>query len=733
MRDTLVQSLHQLPPPPPNFTGRDTDLDELKRKLTSLEAGGVTISSVRAGLQGMGGVGKTALAVVLAHRLKDRYPDAQLFLNLRGADPDRRPSVKPAEAMQNIIQSFRPEARLPDTLDELAPIYRSVLAGAGHVLLLLDNAADAAQVSPLLPPPNCLLLVTSRQQFQIPSLETRSIDCLDPGNSRELLLKLAPRINGHANEAAELCGYLPLALEVFAGAVNARRLYSVPELLERLCAGKDKLAPVEATFQVSFDLLSAEMRQRWTVLAVFPASFDLSAAAAVWEEKKDAARDSMQTLVNASLVEWNETSGRFHLHDLVRQFCDGRLSADDRDGVLFRYAKHFTNVAAAAGGLYLKGGDSVLHGLQLFDRERAHLEAAFEWLQSRVDLQSAALLDLLVDAVADTSEFRFHPRQHIRWLEARRTAARVTKNRQTEGSVLCNIGRVYAESGEASKAVKFHEQALMIAREIGDRKAEGIVLGNLGIAYAYLGESRRALRLFEQGLAIAQEIRYRRGEGNALGNLGNVYRDMGEMGRAVVFYEQSLRSHCETGNLHGESVSLGNLGVAYATLGDPRKAREFFERQLVIVRQIGDRRGEGHVLSNLANTYKSHDELRKAIKFYERALVISHEIGDRRGEANTLGNLGLVHAAMSDTRKAIEFYEQQLVITREIGDRRGEGNALFNSALTLDTLGNRAPAIDRAEAALKIFESIQDPNASKVRAQLAEWRGGGSPAGSPST
>ncbi len=745
------------------LVGRDDALSDLERKLSAHEATGATISGARAGLQGMGGVGKTALATVLAHRLKDRYPDAQLFLNLRGADPEHRPPVTSIEAMQSVIHSFQPEARLPDTLDALMPIYHSVLANGGHMLLLLDNAADAAQVRPLLPPPNCLLLVTSRQQFALPGLETRNLDCLAPEKSRELLLKLAPRLDGHADEAAKLCGHLPLALEVFAGVVNDKRLFPVPELIDRLRTRQDKLAPVEAAFQVSYDLLSAGLRRRWTLLAVFPTSFDLHAVAAMLGDSVDSARDAMQELVNASLVEWNETNGRFRLHDLVRQFCDDRLPSSDRTGGHFRHASHYRDVAAEAGKLYLKGGENVLRGLELFDRERAHLETAFAWLQSRRDRESAAVLVSLVGAVAYTGNLRFNSRQLILWLGVQLEAARIAKDRKAEDAALGNLGVAYAELGDARKAIEFHEQSLIIDREIGDRRGEGIALGNLGAAYAILGDARKAIEFFEQALTIACEIGDRRDQGNALGNLGIAYKNLGdarkaieffekhlviarEIGdrrsegnalgnlgiayailgdprKAIEFYEQALTIACKIGDRHGEGNSLGNLGIAYAELGDARKAIEFHEQSLIIDREIGDRRGEGATLGNLGNAYKNLGDARKAIEFFEQHLVIAREIGDRRSESNALGNLGIAHFSLGDARKAIEFYEQQASIAREIGDRRGEGITLWNSALALDKLGDRAHAIARAEAALQIFETIEDPNAAKVRAKLAAWRG----------
>ena len=143
---------------------------------------GVAISASGAGIQGMGGVGKTALATVLAHRLKDKYPDAQICLNLRGFDQTDRKPMPPAEAMQGIIHAFQPEVKVPETAEELSPIYNSVLNEAGRVLLFLDNAANAEQIQPLLPPSNCVLLVTSRNQFSLPGLATRNIDCLPPGS-----------------------------------------------------------------------------------------------------------------------------------------------------------------------------------------------------------------------------------------------------------------------------------------------------------------------------------------------------------------------------------------------------------------------------------------------------------------------------------------------------------------------------------------------------------------------
>jgi len=750
-----LSSLHQLPAPPADFTGREKELDELAK---AVERGGVTIS----GVAGMGGVGKTALALKLAAQLEPRYPEAQFYLDLKGTSPQ---PLSAADAMAHVIRGYHPEAQLPEGAAELAALYRSVLHGK-RALLLMDNAASADQVQPLIPCGSCVLLVTSRQYFTLSGFHPLDLEALPPGDARDLLLKIAPRIGEHADEIARLCGYLPMALELAARTLAQHRDLAPGDYVSRLGEARTRLDLVEASLSLSYDLLDAETQRRWRVLSVFPDTFDVAAAAAVCEIEPGVAQEALSGLVARSMVEWDETSRRYRLHDLLRLVSDARMSDAERPTCQRSHVAHYVAVLGAAQLLYLKGGESLLQGLRLFDSEWANIQAGQAWAAAHAaeDDAAARLCNAYGDLGVHCTVLRVHPRDWIVWLEAALTAARRLKDRQGEGNHLGNLGLAYARLGEARRAIEFFEQALAMSREIGDRRGEGNALGNLGIVYKDLGEPRRAIEFYEQALAMSREIGDRRGEGNALGNLGLAHARLGETRRAIEFHEQALAILREIGDRQGEGNALGNLGAAYADLGEPRRAVEFYEQALLIDREIGDRRGEGTDLGNLGIAYKDLGETRRAIEFYNQQLVITREVGDRRGEGNALGNLGNAYLLLDEARGAIEFYEQQLAITREIGDRRGEGNALgnlgnayllldeprraiefyeqallmdrelggrrgegttlWNMSQTLDMLGERAKAIANGKAALVILEQIEHPDAGKVRKKLEEWGAG---------
>jgi tetratricopeptide (TPR) repeat protein len=615
--DMTITSLHQLPPPPRDFTGRRQEIEDL---LNKLEQSGVSIS----GLQGMGGIGKTTLALKLAEQLSAKYPDAQFYLDLKGA------SSKPltsAEIQAHVIRAYHPTTRLPEDEGALNGLYQSVLYGK-RALLLLDNAEDSKQLEPLIPPPCCALIVTSRYHFTLPGLYAKRLDVLAEKDAEQLLLSIAPRIANQAGAMAKLCGYLPLALRLAATALAEKINIRVADYLNRLEDAQQRLSLVEASVSLSYELLNEQMQKLCRSLAVFPDTFDGEAAVAVWGIAEDDAQESLSSLVIRSLVEYNETTGRYRLHDLIRLYADSRLSQEESDDCQRRHSRHYLALLSETDLLYEKGGEAISRGLILFDQEVSNIEAGQAWAEkrSKEDEEAAELCSYYPLAGIYLLSLRKHSRENIRWTESALEAARLLKDRKAEAAHLTHLGVASKDIGENKQAIEYYEQALIIDREIGDQQGEGADLGNLGVAYKNLGENERAIEHYEQHLVIAREIGDRRGEGNALGNLGNAYADLGETRRAIEYHEQALIIDREIGDRRGEGADLGNLGLAYAHLGETKRAIEYYEQALIIGREIGDRRGEGNGLYCMSLALYKLGQNEQAISLAETALKIYEQI-----------------------------------------------------------------------------------------------------------
>ena len=597
-----------------DFSGRAADIDQVRAKLD--QQGAVAI----AGIHGMGGIGKTALAVHVAHQLiaEGRFRDTQLLIDLKGTEPV---PVDPAGALESLLNAILGlDPKRPRDLDTLAALWRQAIAGK-DALLILDNAAGAAQVRPLLPGcVSCAVLVTSCQRFTLPGAGRVDLDPMQPGEARDLLQELAPHVDtGGADKIVELCGRLPLALRVAGSSlclsddvtpdVYAGMLADERTRLARLRAPDDPDLDVAAAIflsvaQLDADPLHAGLRRAWTLLALLPAPFDLPAAAALWGEVREGApfhptttaddlwdelregegfdpaewgeplvgalarfleglagpaalrpsievldedetRARLQALRNRSLVSYDRESGRYLQHDLVRLAAGGELETwgeQEVEAARLRLARHYERVARTAKERYVQGGEGVLQGLALFDREWPHIRAGQAWAAARAgqDEEASRLCSDYPGAAAVLLSLRLHPRDWIAWLEAAARAARRLGARETEGNHLGSLGKAHKDLGEMEEAVDYYQQALVIARHLGDRRNERNHLGNLGNAYLLLGEMETAAGHFQQALQIVRETGDRRSEGAWWANLAIAYRDLGDTVRAREYLTQAL-------------------------------------------------------------------------------------------------------------------------------------------------------------------------------------------------
>ncbi len=327
--------LFQLPAVLADFAGREKQIRDLAGRLHG-DGGKIGLSALR----GMGGVGKTSLAVRVAHEVKDRYPDAQLFLALRGtADGVKEFPMTPVEAMARIIHAFHPEeANLPDDEEALAAIYRSLLAGK-RALIVLDNAGSEVQVRTLLTvSPPVAFLLTSRRAQALDGVTAVEVDMLLPDEAYSLLRSIIPAKGSRVEltRIAELCGHLPLGLRVAGDFLRLKEDWPVTqdilaverERLRWLKIGDDPGKDVEVVLKLSSAQLvrdSVARATRWHLLHVFHGDFELGAAAAAWDADKNdlSVLNDLSDMTNRSLILYDRASGRYRLHDLMRPIAEG--------------------------------------------------------------------------------------------------------------------------------------------------------------------------------------------------------------------------------------------------------------------------------------------------------------------------------------------------------------------------------------------------------------------------
>jgi hypothetical protein len=343
---TIVQplpspALHQLRAPVSDFVGREHEIDQLVAALSKASGAAAAISGVR----GLGGIGKTELAYVVAHRLAAYFPDAQIIVELRGASSNPLTSE---QALQTVIHAFGRETKLPDDLSQLQAIYRSVLTSK-RAIILADDAKDAAQVRTLMPPPGCALLVTSRNRFSVPGMVALDLGTLPPEEAEKLLLEICPRIGEHAKDLAKLCGYLPLALRISASLLKENDSRDVARYLEQLRDERlkhlsdpdnpdDPQASVEASLRLSYDVLEPVAKRALCQISQLPSIFAFDAA------KNILAVDGeieviLERLRRHSLLDWDSNNHWYSRHDLVRDF--GRERVKCVNSIRFRLARYY--------------------------------------------------------------------------------------------------------------------------------------------------------------------------------------------------------------------------------------------------------------------------------------------------------------------------------------------------------------------------------------------------------
>lgn len=563
-----VSALHQLPNPPANFTGRTLELTALTNALRD----GKKILC----LQGPGGFGKTSIALELTEVLRNDYPDAQFYFDLKGTSHLPR---RPEEAMAHVIRGYYPNIPIPSDGDELAVQYRSVLEGK-RALLLMDNAADELQIQPLFPPSSCVMAVTSRGRLSLSGMLAIDIQTLPRPDSIKLLLAIAPRISDHADYMAELCGDVPFALSVVAHILLKRIDLNLEDFMRRLADVEQrlKLTKFESCLTLSFDLMDGEMQRRWCMLGLFSRPFRIEAAAALWGfSSNSAALDVMGTLFGYNLVEWNSETSRYRLHDLSRIFAIERLAASDNSAGLdnlstyYQKALYDASLARDFDIELLEGGVDTLRKALQMDKGKQDSE---KLLQLRNNLGSSLLM--LAERQQGTALFE---EALVTFRESFSDALREKKPVEWADRQY-NVGSALAKIGERKSDVPILKEAAGAFQEaLGEYKdkapeAWARTQNNLGNVYLQLGAieansgwPEKAEAAFRKALTVYTRERVPIAWAMTQQNLANLFGALGRLDEAASCHRQCLEVIAVASLPLDWATIQNNLGKALSELG----------------------------------------------------------------------------------------------------------------------------------------------------------------------
>ena len=665
-------------------------------------------------VSGTAGVGKTALAVRWAHRVRDRFPDGQLYLDLRGFDSEQPLSVP--DALARLLSALGlAGSEIPLDADDRAARYRTELSDR-RMLVLLDNAATSDQVRPLLPGASgCLVVVTSRDSLAglVARHGARRLD-LDllplPDAVRLLGWLIGDRVAEEpaaAETLAEECARLPLALRIAAELAAARPRTPLSVLVDELAdeqrrldlldAGADPRTAVRAVFSWSYQHLTMEAAGAFRLVGLHPGhDLDPYAAAALCDTGLEQARRLLDLLARAHLIQEHEP-GRYVMHDLLRAYANrlavAQNSPSARREALTRQLDFYLGAAASAM--------DALHPAERRRRPRIappvtptpafdDAEPAKAWLDAeRVNLVAACV----------------HAEAHG-WPV------------QTVG--LANtLFRYLDTAGLNADAFTVHDLASRAAAATGDGAGEARALLNIGLVYWRQALLSQAATYLERALNRYAEIGDELGQAGAYSNLGVVQWRRGNLPAAVGHLERALAMCRDLGDLMGQAEALGNLGLVHQRQDSLDLALDHHQRALELFRRVGYRMGEAYALNDVATIHVRLGQPSRAVEQLRRALALFQEIGERAGEAEALNGLGQALCASGAPDEALEHHLAALAVLIEIGDRYEQARAHAGIAAVHETTGNLAAARACWQEALDIYDALEVPDGDEVRARLA--------------
>jgi len=741
----IFPAMTGIPPTTPSFTGRDSDLATLLVTLAPVENPAALPTLVTAAVGGMGGVGKTELALQAARAAVARgwFPGGVLFTDMRGYDTDPAVRRGPGQALEGLLRAVGiPGEHIPADVEDRSRLLRSVLAAYGargrRVLVVVDNVSTSGQALPLLPSDGaCAAIVTSRHVLADLDARLLNLDTLATGQGSDLLDK-ALRLRdpadcrvrdqpGGAARLADLCAGLPLALQIVAAQLAANPAKPLAAMTADLDDVASRLAgmtfadrAVQAVFDSSYHQLTDAQAHLFRLLSVNSGP-DIStpAAASLTGLAEPEAGRGLEALAQAHLIEPGAAYGRWRVHDLLRlhsaRHGDVEAEQDRRDQAISRLLDYYLATTTAANAhLDPRVTDAARLGFPDQDQ-------ALDWLDTEYLNLTAATATAAAGHAAiarDLPQAMWHflrRRRHLNdWVALSKTAteaARALTDRDGEATALNGLGSALQEMRRFEEAITAHTDAARLYRGIGNSHGEGKALINLGAALIQNGLPDQAAAALHDAVEIFERTGDRLHQAMALQNLGTVLRQV-RVEEAVAMHTDAIRLYRDVGDRHGEAMVLNDLGADMAKLSRFDEAIAAYQDAVRLYGETGDPHGEAMALNNLGavlgDTHGQLGRFDEAVTVHANAAQLYRETGDRDGEREALHNLGIALRQTGRFDQAVTVQGDAAQICRELGERFHEAAALHGLGKALHEVGRFDEAATVCQDAARIFGELGD-------------------------
>jgi DNA-binding SARP family transcriptional activator len=662
--DRQVPVPAQLPPDAAGFSGRHEELGMLHGLLAN-QASDQTPLVV---ISGTAGVGKTALAIRFGRQVARRFPDGQLYLNLRGFDPGLAP-LEAAQALRFILGALGvTPLRMPPDLEARAALFRSIADGK-RMLVVLDNAASPAQVRPLLPgSAGTLVIVTSRNEMAglvaADGAQPISLDVLSHDEARELLDHRLTRDRvvadpQAAGEIIESCARLPLALSIAVGRAAARPKRSLAQVAIELKEARggldaleedDEATDVRAVFSWSYDQLSQPARRMFRLLGIHPGpDISLTAAASLAGVPRQAAGTALRELVRTHMVA-EPVHSRYTFHDLLRAYAadlSERIDPEaDRRAAAQRVLDHYLHSALAAGSRLQprRWGvrpPEVMTGVvpvEVTDRQQATawFEAECPVLLALIGFAESQGFDEHAWLIPwATTVFLNRSGRHQDWVQSQRTAvaaARRLGDRNAQAHTHYLLGYALSMTGDNPGAEPSVRRSLELFRELGDRGHEAMVLNGLAIMMSQEGRHKEALDMAQDGLRMVKAAGFWWVQGTLENTVGGLHGQLGEFEQGLEHCQRAIGLHREAGNFAAAGSDIETMGDIYRWRGDLAAARASYRQAIEVHRDVGAPFEEAKTLVVLGDTLADIGDQPAAARAWQDAEIIldrlAHPLAD---------------------------------------------------------------------------------------------------------